>query len=444
MNVTVFKAHEGDSMLIRGARANVLVDGGKDKKGNFDSDIAPTLEQLTQEGGDLDLVCVSHIDDDHILGVLRLYERRVAWASHRANEEEGLVSERPPFGEPPRILRLWHNGLDESFKDASVASTTRQQLAFHRQLLDARSALSETEYAHRFGRVAQGVMSAVELQLTFAQSPMNIEFNGPGDGDLVCVGRPDDVIDVNGLSFRLLGPFEQDFARLRTWWEDWVSSSQQRLDELKAKFRRDTGSSNGLDFLAFAAREAELGAFHDVQPPNLVSIMFLVEEDGRTVLMTGDGAAEGNGIDNDGLEQNGVIEGLEHAGLLADGRGLHVDVLKVPHHGSKNNTSPELARRVTADHYVFSSNGAHKNPHPAAIRAYLTARLGEDDERTPNPRAQGRSFKLWFNYHPDNDVTSKQRETLQLARRTVEEVAQAHPGAFEFEFVEGSKAVIDL
>jgi hypothetical protein len=49
-----------------------------------------------------------------------------------------------------------------------------------------------------------------------------------------------------------------------------------------------------------------------------------------------------------------ILEGLELVGLLEKGGNMHVDVLKVPHHGSDNNMAPIFFTRVTADHYVFS------------------------------------------------------------------------------------------
>ena len=56
------------------------------------------------------------------------------------------------------------------------------------------------------------------------------------------------------------------------------------------------------------------------------------------------------------------------AHLLAPGGTLHVDILKVPHHGSDRNIDPVFFRRITADHYVFSGNGEHGNPERATLR----------------------------------------------------------------------------
>jgi beta-lactamase superfamily II metal-dependent hydrolase len=83
---------------------------------------------------------------------------------------------------------------------------------------------------------------------------------------------------------------------------------------------------------------------------NLSSIMLLAEAAGRTILLTGDGRSED------------IIAGLEAVGKLAPGGTCHVDVMKVPHHGSARNVVGDLFERVLADLYVFSADGKYGNP----------------------------------------------------------------------------------
>lgn len=64
--------------------------------------------------------------------------------------------------------------------------------------------------------------------------------------------------------------------------------------------------------------------------------------------------------------------------MLENGR-CHVDLLKIPHHGSDRNVSTEFFRQVTANHYVVSANGQHGNPDVAMLQMLSEARLGSDD-----------------------------------------------------------------
>ena len=41
---------------------------------------------------------------------------------------------------------------------------------------------------------------------------------------------------------------------------------------------------------------------------------------------------------------------------------FHVDILKVPHHGSDRNTSLEFFNTVNAKYYIISANGRDDNP----------------------------------------------------------------------------------
>ena len=97
-------------------------------------------------------------------------------------------------------------------------------------------------------------------------------------------------------------------------------------------------------------RKLLLAAFADKSVPNLSSIVVLAELGGKSMLLTGD--ARGDKI----------LEGMELAGLLEEGGNKHVDLLKVPHHGSDNNMETIFFKRVPADHYVFSGDGEHGNP----------------------------------------------------------------------------------
>lgn len=133
----------------------------------------------------------------------------------------------------------------------------------------------------------------------------------------------------------------------------------------------------------------EIGRRTKVTEPNLASLMLLLEETkvggGVTrAIMTGDGHHED------------VLAGLEHHGLLADGKGLHVDLLKIQHHGSEHNLDRDFIKRITADHYVFCANGEHENPDLRIIEVLLKSRLGEDDELSLNPEAD-QSFTVWLN-----------------------------------------------
>ena len=56
-----------------------------------------------------------------------------------------------------------------------------------------------------------------------------------------------------------------------------------------------------------------------------------------------------------------ILDGLKGENLLRSGK-LHVDLLKVQHHGSNRNTTRGFFDSITADTYVISANGKYGNP----------------------------------------------------------------------------------
>jgi hypothetical protein len=132
-------------------------------------------------------------------------------------------------------------------------------------------------------------------------------------------------------------------------------------------------------------------------------------------------------IENDvGLNDHhaDVLAGLDAAKLLDGNGGIHVDVLKVQHHGSEHNITEAFARSVTADHYVFCGNGEHGNPDARVVRLIAASRVGGPSERSRNPEA-ARPFKLWFNTSSRTTLTGAathvaalERQMRELARRS--------------------------
>jgi hypothetical protein len=108
----------------------------------------------------------------------------------------------------------------------------------------------------------------------------------------------------------------------------------------------------------------EAADFSDESVFNLASIVVVAEAGGRTMLLTGDARGDD------------VREGLREAGLWREGGTLHVDLLKLPHHGSDRNVDEQFFRDVTADHYVVSGDGRHGNPEVATFEMLLAARAG--------------------------------------------------------------------
>lgn len=100
----------------------------------------------------------------------------------------------------------------------------------------------------------------------------------------------------------------------------------------------------------------------DPSPSNRTSIAFLATYEGRTVLFGADAHAD-------------VLTSA--LGRVNGGKPVHVDICKVPHHGSRQNVKPEFLRLLDCDTWLVSTNG-NKHHHPdRRAMARILARRGQ-------------------------------------------------------------------
>ena len=170
--------------------------------------------------------------------------------------------------------------------------------------------------------------------------------------------------------------------------------------------------------------------YKGVTVPNIASLMFMVEENGKKLLLTGD------------CQQKFILDGLKRTGFLDDGF-MHLDVLKVQHHGSENNMDTDFAKKVSADHYVFCGNGEHGNPDLAVLDIVFNSRLGKPSVRSLAPKSKDRPFHFWFSTTsaalPKN---TEKRENFEAIEKKVAKLATLSNGMLELHFNTNASIVL--
>jgi hypothetical protein len=337
----VVQAAFGDALVLRFGSARqprcILIDGGPSV--SYAGSLRPELAAMAAAGERFDAVVLSHIDNDHVEGLLAyLAELRSA---------DGEPSDLPSIGE------LWHNTFSLSAGGADIAPRIREVLAGLEEGAAAESAPADSTGfagpAHAPGtamRTLTGILMGVGEgdALRAAAVALGIPINPRWPERLVLLDRSP-AIRMGGVSIRVVGPSRAILDRLRTQWLAWL-----------AKHARVADAPRGAASMAAAASA-------DSSVPNLSSIVLLVRGQGASLLLTGDGRGDH------------ILDGLAEEDVLDPAGGLHVSLLKVPHHGSSRNASEEFFRRVTADRYVISANGRHDNPDlPCLIWIVDTAR----------------------------------------------------------------------
>jgi hypothetical protein len=322
----VLRAEHGDCLLLTHGQEIVLIDGGP--SGVYDETLAPRLRELADERGQppfIRLVMVSHIDDDHIVGLKEMF------AEAREREESRLGPREWQAGE------LWFN----AFGALTGAGPKAGQADAHGAALHALAAEAPGRESQA---VAAGVASGIDLHDDALF--LNVELNKSAGGGLVQSGGAKSTIEiVPGMTFTVIAPAPERVEKLRKEWEKWEREHPRAEVEEAANVDR--------------------GIF------NLSSIVVLARSGERTLLLTGDARSDH------------VLDGLKTLGLAADdGDPLTVDVLKLPHHGSIRNVDEKFFDRVHARHYVISANGRDGNPEDATLDLLCDSRKGDNEPWT--------------------------------------------------------------
>jgi hypothetical protein len=321
LKLHLVQAEHGDCLILEhGTSSNpryILIDGGPATI--YQEHLRRKLLEMGAAGGRLDLAILSHVDDDHIVGLLDLM------AELRRQRDRG---EAETIG----IEALWHN----TFSQTLGGDVEGRFKALMQDALTPRGGMTFSNRAERsIGQGDELTHFADELHI-----PINLGFTPQR---LVCVDEAPDPIPLGDLSLRVVGPTRKNMENLRKTWLKWLAAQEKRIrvrDPLRA---------------AQAAREA------DTSIPNLSSIMLLAEAEGQTILLTGDG------------RWDDLLQGLAQASLLGPDGKLHVNVLKLPHHGSQRNVTRKFFDTVTADRYVICANGKDDNPDLTTLKWMVEA-----------------------------------------------------------------------
>jgi hypothetical protein len=327
----------------------MLIDGGSGRRAGLPEGLADRLDRQPVHDRRFDLVVCTHIDTDHIGGLLHLFTR----------PPEGFHAEE-----------VWFNCRDHLLPADRLGPRHGDRLA---ELLRG-----------------QGVA-----------------WNTRTGGGAVVV--PDDgtppVFHFPGLVLTLLSPTWKNLRKLRDEWPEPAAlptepsppdllgdlddldtfDDQDEFDDLSALSDLDRP---GQDDSAISWQQLADGAGYerDRSAPNGSSIAFCAEDTtGARVLFGADAHAET------------LVEALVG---LGSGRPYPVDLCKVPHHGSARNLSPAFLEALDCRHWLISTHGGRTLPRRAHETRY---RPGEGAHPSLRAMAKilvrpGARSTLWFNH----------------------------------------------
>lgn len=314
LRIEMLPAIQGDALWIEYGNANdmnrILIDGGP--IGAYAA-LDGKLKTLPEGDKRVELLVITHVDTDHIEGIIRLLaDKRNKW----------LI-------EPDDI---WFNGWRHLKESEMLGGREGDFLS----ALISRRAFDEWNKA--FNRKAVVVEPDKPLPVVVLKDRMKLTLLSPDPRSL------QDMADKWAEKVEKFGLEPGDLDKA---WEQLVDTTKYRVAEGVLGGTEDFGKS--------LAKQLKV----DQSLANGTSIAFLAEFEGKSCLFLGDAHADF------------ICQSLRRL-IPAGQERLKVDAVKMSHHGSKANISEDLMKLVDARHFLVSTNGAiHNHPDKAAIEAVL-------------------------------------------------------------------------
>lgn len=338
VEIKSYLAKNGDAFLVK-ASANpfaMLIDGGY--ADTFKLHIRCDLESLTDIGYALDLVVATHIDAYHIYVLLSLFHLNGSALS--------------PAIIPVR--EVLHNSLRSLVAPSDGHTVMRpDDLALLREI-------------RLRGYPLPDAINNSEQEISARQGNSLAELLREGGyrwnthtGDITVGGEGLANLPLSQAKIKILGPNKARLDALKRWWISEIRrigliGSLENLDDVFEYLCAHEVVDPGEQLLSSSDTDLATTYVPDNSVTNGSSISLIVEIEGRQLLFLGDSWA------------NDIVTALSPSGPTI------FDAIKIAHHGSVRNTSPDLLALIDSPHFFISTNGdGHNHPDFAVLKAIV-------------------------------------------------------------------------
>lgn len=337
IEIKMYPASEGDAFLISfgdNQEVNILIDMGLTD--TYKNHIRNDLISLKNKNRKIDLLVITHVDQDHIQGAISFLEEN-------GNEQKII-----------EVSEVWHNSYRHlQFEKEKQHINSDERISLEQIKLQNQSKINTGESNIT---VKQGSTLA---SLLFKY---NYNWNSSFNNKAICIDN-DSLVDLPNINIKLLSPDNKKLNSLSRTWLKHLESISYNFSisddivfddayELYIKNQKDSvvayndtsQSTNIFNIENLANLEGK-----DTSKTNGSSISFIIEYDDKKLLFLAD-------------SHNDIIIN-ELSSLKDNGYELDFEVVKASHHGSKNNTSKKLLNLISSKRYLISTSGA-KHAHP--------------------------------------------------------------------------------
>ncbi|PQP83252.1 hypothetical protein C0Q44_00525 [Paenibacillus sp. PCH8] len=368
IQIEVFPASEGDAFLLSFDETHILIDVGV--YNTYHNFVKARIESLAKDLGKIDLMVVTHIDQDHIEGAIELI------TENGSSTESSLI----------QIDQVWHN------------SYRHLQFSKENQLKEAEKEILREIISNGKKHIKQTSNESQEISAKQGSSLASLllagrySWNSSFQGEAINLDSFDNVSFPN-FSLRLLSPDTSKLERLSKKWEKELLKKKYNFTFSKDKIFDDAfefgllmGSSTeekeshiqiSREKIQWDVLLSEDDEKNDKSPTNGSSIAFIIEAQKKKMLFLGD------------AHQDIVIKQLENIKEESEDR-IYFDLVKISHHGSSNNTNTKLLNLIDCPKFIISTDGSkHGHPDLSTLAKIIQ-------------NSRGNEIKIYCNYITQN------------------------------------------
>lgn len=327
------KAGIGDCILVRcgksGKKVNILIDSGQGA-GVFSS----TLRRVYNNGEKVDLLILTHDDNDHVKGACNLMARMCRSGDEGGSRDKAAGGVFSNLTEGQILFNFGGNGTES--------------LLAARDIKNLACLLKDRMDFHKLGFVLADDMETVEKPFpNMLQLRWKVD-SGVLSSEVIRNLKQSDLhTEIEHLEIVILSPGRENLIK-------YIQSAWDELnkEELLKGDRKSEKNEWEESIQYWFAHPMQFGS--DDKMANNASIAFLLIYEGHCMLFAGDASP--------GRMMEAGKEYLRRTGR--DGESLNLDLIKLPHHGSSHNLDSGFLRMFRTKRYLISTSGHERYKHP--------------------------------------------------------------------------------
>lgn len=342
MKVRFYKARFGDAIhIITNNGKNIFVDMGFSD--TYENILKTQIHKINSENQSIDLLLISHIDNDHISGAIKFL-----------NDIDKNVFDK-------RIIKeIWHNSYRNLNFDKEK-TIDKEDLCKMKEIKSTLSTLCESDSSGYCNKKISAYQGSTLASLIYK---LNIPWNESSKSENEVIMKKS-IFDFDSFKLFVLTPTQNALDKLKRLWRNYLYKekifkfSETEIfddayefyllnEENKEESKTSQISNKILNFKDLLSNNIENEFKEDKSITNASSISILLIADNKKILLTGDA--------NDKDLFNSLKE------LSDSGEKLEFDLVKLSHHGSFGNNYKWL-KLIESKYYVISTDGT-KFGHP--------------------------------------------------------------------------------